>query len=113
VYWFGKVYKKADAATFEKIAEPPLTEFDYARDKNHVYIANGQTVKKGLHGGSFKIINEFWAKDDFVVYSLMTDRIQKKIDVKTFKILDDKGNAEDANYFYSYKDYSIQKTKKI
>ena len=48
VYWLGKIYKKADAETFEKISERPFTEFDYARDKNHVYIANGITLKKGL-----------------------------------------------------------------
>ncbi len=74
VYWYGKNYKKADAETFEKISEKPLTEFDYARDKTFVYIANGQTIKKGLHGGSFEILNEFWAKDNFVVYCLKKHR---------------------------------------
>lgn len=113
VYWHGQIYKKADAFTFEKISEPPLTWVDYARDKNHVYIANGQTLKKGLHGGSFKIYNEFWAKDDFVVYNLKTERIQKGIDVSTFEVLDEYGKAQDKDYFYEYKDYSVKKVKKI
>lgn len=112
VYWLGKVYKKADAKTFERISEPPFTEFDYARDKNYVYIANGVTLKKGLHGASFEILNEFWAKDDSVVYFLPSQRIIKSIDVKTFKILDEKGKAEDKNYFYEYIDYNLKKTKK-
>ena len=113
VYWFGKIYKKADAETFEKISEKPITEFEYARDKNHVYIANGITLKKGLHGGSFKILNEFWAKDDFVVYSLYTERIQKNIDVNTFRILDENGKAEDANFIFEIKELSIKKSKKL
>lgn len=112
VYWFGRIYKKADAKTFEKISERPLTEFDYARDKNHVYIANGITLKKGLHGASFKILNQFWAKDDFVVYFLPSQRIMKSIDAKTFKVLDENGKAEDKNFIYDYEDYSVKKTRK-
>lgn len=112
VYWFGKIYEKADAQTFEKISEKPLTEFDYAKDKNHVYINNAQTVKKGLHGGSFEILNEFWAKDNFVVYSLPKQRIMKSIDVNTFKILNEKNKAEDKDYFYEYRDYNVIKTRK-
>ena len=112
VYWYGKIYKKADAETFEKISEPPLTWVDFARDKNNVYIDNGQTVKKGLHGKSFKILNKFWAKDNFVVYSLLTARIQKNIDAATFKIMDENGKAEDKNYVYEIDRYSIKKIKK-
>ena len=112
VYWFGKIYKKADAETFDKISERPFTEFDYARDKNHVYIANGTTLKKGLHGASFEILNKFWAKDDFVVYFLPSQRIMKSIDRKTFRIIDDSSKAEDKNYFYEYIDYNLKKTKK-
>lgn len=112
VYWHGKVYKKADAKTFEKISEPPLTEYDYARDKNHVYIANGINLKKGLNGASFEILNEFWAKDDFVVYFLPSQRIIKNLDTKTFKILDENGKAEDKNYLYEYIGYSLKKIKK-
>jgi hypothetical protein len=112
VYWFGKIYKNADAKTFEKISEPPLTWVDYARDKNNVYIANGQTFKKGLQGKSFELINEFWAKDNFVVYCVKTARVMKSIDVKTFKVLDEKGKAEDKNFIYDFKDYSVNKTRK-
>lgn len=112
VYWFGKVYKKADASTFEKISEPPLTWVDYAKDKNNVYIANRQTVKKGLHGASFKILNKFWAKDDFVVYCLPIQTIIKTIDVKTFQIIDENGKSEDKNYVYEYSNYKVIKTKK-
>ncbi len=113
VYWYGKVYKKADATTFEKISEPPLTWVDYARDKNHVYLDNGQTVVKGLDGGSFRILNNYWAKDDFVVYSLVTNRIQKNIDANTFNIIDDNGKAEDKDYFYEVQnELYIKKVKK-
>lgn len=112
VYWLGKVYRKADAETFEKISERPFTEFDYARDKNHVYVANGITLKKGLDGSSFEILNEFWAKDDFVVYFLPSQRIMKNIDRKNFKIIDDNGKAEDEDYFYEYIDCNLKKTKK-
>ena len=112
VYWFGKPYKKADAATFEKISGPQTTDHDYARDKNHVYIDYGQTLKKGLDGGSFKILNRYWAKDDFVVYCMTNQRVIKSIDVKTFKVLEEKGKAEDKNYFYEYQNYAVVKTKK-
>ena len=112
VYWFGKIYKKADAETFKLISEPPLTEVDYASDKNYVYINNGQTLKKGLDGGSFNIINEYWAKDNFVVYCLPNGRIMKSIDVNTFKVIDGSSKAEDDNYFYEYADYSVRKEKK-
>ena len=112
VYWLGKIYKKADAETFEKISERPFTEFDYARDKNHVYIANGITLKKGLDGASFEILNKFWAKDNFVVYFLPSQRIMKSIDAKTFRIIDDNSKAEDKDYFYEYIDYNLKKTKK-
>ncbi|MGN0003431.1 MAG: DKNYY domain-containing protein, partial [Sphingobacterium composti] len=112
VYWFGKIYKKADAATFEKISEPPLTSFDYAKDKNNVYIANGQTIKKALHGASFEILDKFWAKDNFVVYCLSNKSIIKTIDVETFKIIDNNGKAEDKDYIYEYKNNKVTKRKK-
>lgn len=112
VYWYGKVYKKADATTFEKISDRSETEFDYARDKNYVYIDNGQTLKKGLDGASFTILNQFWAKDNYVVYSLSNHKIIKGIDVNSFSVLDDHGKAEDDQFYYEYKGYTVKKTKK-
>ena len=111
VYWCGKIFKHADASTFEKIADKPLTFYNWAKDKNYVYNGEGRTLKKGLDGNTFKILNKFWAKDDFVVYSIVTDRIQKTIDAKTFSILDKNGKAEDKNYVYEIIDDNIKKQK--
>lgn len=65
-----------------------------------------------MHGESFKIFNAFWAKDDFVEYNLKTEHIQKGIDASSFEVLDDYGKAQDKDYLYEYKDYSVKKVKK-
>ncbi|MCK0131844.1 DKNYY domain-containing protein [Flavobacteriaceae bacterium F08102] len=110
VYLGLKPYKKAMAPSFEYLCTVGCDE--WAKDHQFLYNGNGKRVVKGIDGATFRMLNKFWGMDSKNVFSFCTGGVRSSIDVKTFKIIDDKGGAEDKNYVYSCLHGEIKKKKK-
>ena len=120
VYCYGKIWSVIDAPTFEFLFTAEYGNTSYAKDKNNLYDANGRTIKKGIDGESFVILNEYWGKDKNVVFNFKTDRIMKSLDTATFVVTSENGEAEDKNYKFKFvpvmhkgKDLGHKELKKI
>lgn len=103
VYRYGKIWKNIDATSFEFLFTD--SEFDsrsYAKDKNNLYDSNGKRIIKGIDGGSFEMLNEYWGKDKYVVYNFKSERIMKNLDAQSFRIIGNDGKAEDKNYIFKF-----------
>lgn len=112
VYRFGTIFKKADVATFEALDVPQRETRFMARDKNNVYWGENGSVRKGLHGGSFRILNPYWAQDDHAVFNLRSERLYKNMDAATFEVLDDHGGARDKDFTYRMEGFDLVKAKR-
>jgi DKNYY family len=108
VYCFTKIWKEIDAASFEFLFE--IDPNSWAKCKKGLYNANGRKVVKGVDGASFTMLNTFWGKDKNAVFCFKTERIASTIDVKSFEVLSDNGEAQDKNYQYYFDAlYNIKK----
>ena len=87
---------------------------EWAKDKNHIYNANGIKTFKDINGATFMHFNQFWGKDKHSVFSFYTGSILKTADVNSFEIIGFEGKARDK--FFDYKidtvHHKIIKTKR-
>lgn len=110
VYRYGEICKDIHTPTFEFLVEdfsPTYLAVDrgslggehsYAKDARHLYDAHTQKVVKGIDGGSFVMLNDFWGKDAHVVFCFKTGKILKELDAASFFAVGDAGEAEDENH---------------
>lgn len=110
VYLHGEHKKKLDASSFRFLCETATN--GWAQDANGLYRSNGTMVVAGIDGRSFVRLNDFWGRDDNVVFSFVTGAIQKAIDAATFDVTDDQGGAEDAAATYRVESGAIKKKKR-
>lgn len=110
VYLWGKLVKTIDRASFQFLFDDEPQS--WAKDRTHLYNANGKRTVKGVEGDSFVMLNPFWGKDKQSVFSFVTGSVQKSADTSTFQVIDDTGGAEDHAYFYAIKNGTFKKTKK-
>lgn len=110
VYLWGKAAKLVDRASFVYLFdEGPQS---WAHDGQALYNANGKRTVKGIDGGTFRLLNHYWGKDDQHVICMTTAAIQRSADAATFRITDNAGGAEDANYVYTLVSGSVKKSKR-
>lgn len=109
VYWFGAARKKIHAESFRLIQRfitntssrdypVGMTHWVWSADENNVY--RYDTVKKGLHGGSFERLDGYWARDRENIFCFLTQKIYRNIDVTSFRTLGN-GKAEDQGFTYT------------
>lgn len=110
VYLHGEYKKKLDAKSFRFLCETPTN--GWAQDANGVYRSNGTMAVAGIDGSSFVKLNDFWGRDEKVVFSFVTGAIQKAIDAASFEIIDDEGGAKDAGGAYRIENGAIKKKKR-
>ncbi|MGN7414688.1 DKNYY domain-containing protein [Paenibacillus sp. SAF-068] len=110
VYLWGKPNKHMDRASFTYLfdADPQ----SWALDQNGLYNANGKRTVKGVNGSAFVMLNEYWGKDDRVVFSFVTGSVYKSGDAATFQVTDDIGGAEDALFRYTVEGGTVRKRKR-
>lgn len=109
VYLHGEHKKKLDASSFRFLCETGTN--GWAQDANGLYRSNGTMAVAGIDSRSFVKLNDFWGRDDKVVFSFVTGAIQKAIDTRTFAITDDAGGARDASAIYRVENGTIRKQK--
>lgn len=110
VYLHGEHKKKLDAACFRFLCETATN--GWAQDANGLYRSNGTMAVAGIDGRSFVRLNDYWGRDDSVVFSFVIGAIQKAIDAGTFEITDDQGGARDATAIYRIENGAIKKKKR-
>ncbi|MDA8018918.1 MAG: DKNYY domain-containing protein [Thermoanaerobaculia bacterium] len=84
VFWDGAVIKSADPASFEVLDH---ASGYYARDRKHLYNANGRRVVKTIDGSSFRFLDERWGTDGTVVFDADAEKVLKGADGASFRVL--------------------------
>ena len=67
---------------------------------------------KGVSGSTFVMLNQYWGKDERVVFSFVTGGVYKSGDAATFMVTDDIGGAEDALFRYTVEGGTVRKKKR-
>jgi DKNYY family len=109
VYCHTKIWKEIEAKTFEFLFEHGPDS--WVKCKNGIYNSNGRKMVKGLDGASFSMLNTFWGKDKNAVFCFKTERIASAIDVQSFEIVGENGEAQDKNYHYYFDAFGSIKKK--
>ena len=97
VYVFGKAKRNFDSKSFELIYTNKSKTDVWSRDCNHLY-RWGDKVKN-IDGESFSQLNDHWGKDKNFVYSFLTRKVYKSVDVNSFQVLEGY-EAQDKDYRY-------------
>ncbi len=108
-----KPMPEIDIKSFQTLFSDGTNE--WAKDKNHLYNANGIKTFKDVDGATFMNFNQFWGKDKHSIFSFFTESIINTADVKSFKTIGFEGMARDKHFDYKIDTihHKISKTKRI